>query len=362
MTAQVPKMDPEALLYERYLGPTTRSRKLELYYALKPLMPRRLQLTLRRAYAPRQARRTFPAWPFEPSLVDHRDSELLARWAEHGGDRLPIVNFWPARKRSCTLLTHDVEGPAGVANVLRVIELEQRYGFTSCWNFVAEWYPIPDGLFDEVRSRGCEIGLHGILHDGKLFSSRESFEANLPKIREYSERWGTVGFRSPATHRNADWMHELPVEYDSSFPDSDPFEPQPGGCCSIMPFFFGDVVELPLTMMQDHTMFEILREPGIDRWTDKADWIIGRHGLVNLNVHPDYVVEQRYLDRYEAFLEYLAARRDETWAALPRDAARWWRQRRHLAVAGDGTIVGTADEQATVALVHGHEGHAVIEL
>ena len=150
-------------------------------------------------------------------------------------------------------------------------------------------------------------------------------------------------------------------KYDSSFPDSDPFEPQPGGCCSIMPFRFGDVVELPLTMMQDHTMFEILREPGIDRWVEKADWIARHHGLINLNVHPDYVVEQRYLDRYEAFLEYLAERRDAAWHTLPRDAARWWRQRESLSVTPDGEIRGVSEERATVAFVREHEGHVVIE-
>jgi hypothetical protein len=353
--------DPEWLLHERYIGPASRSRKMELYYAIKPLMPRQLQLALRRAYAPHQAKRAFPAWPFEARLIELRDADLLAQLRDAGSERLPVVNFWPEHKRYCSLLTHDVEGPAGVANVMRVIELERQYGFVSCWNFVAEWYPIPDGLFEEVRSSGCEVGLHGILHDGKLFSSRESFEANLPKIREYSERWGTVGFRSPATHRNADWMHELPVEYDSSFPDSDPFEPQPGGCCSIMPFRFGEVVELPLTMMQDHTMFEILREPGIDRWTEKADWIMRHHGLINLNVHPDYVVAQRYLDRYEAFLEYLAERRDGAWHALPRDAARWWREREELSVAADGRIDGAAEQMATVSFAREREGQMVIE-
>ena len=353
-------IDPEHLLRERYVEAGGRSRKLDAYYALKPLMPRGLQLALRRAYAPRQARREFPAWPFEPALVEHRDAELLRELRESGDDRLEIVNFWPERMRSCTLLTHDVEGPAGVANVMRVIELEQRYGFVSSWNFVAEWYPIPDGLFDEIRAQGCEIGLHGIRHDGLLFSSRAAFEANLPKIRDYAERWGAVGFRSPATHRNADWMHELPVEYDSSFPDSDPFEPQAGGCCSIMPFFFGDVVELPLTMMQDHTMFEILREPGIERWTEKADWITRNHGVITLNVHPDYVVEQRYLDRYEAFLADLAERRGTSWHALPRDAARWWRQRAELSISG-GEIQGATDYAATIAHVREHDGRAVIE-
>ena len=41
----------------------------------------------------------------------------------------------------------------------------------------------------------------------------------------------------------------------------------------------GDVVELPLTMSRTHTMFEILREPGIDRWIEKAEWIARHHGF-----------------------------------------------------------------------------------
>jgi len=354
-------MNPEDLLYERYKGPATRSRKLDAYYAVKPLLPRRAQLALRRAYAPRQARARFPAWPFEPALVEHRDAQLLDRLRASGEPRMAFVNYWPERKRFAAVLTHDVEGPAGVANVMRVIELEQRYGFVSCWNFVAEWYPIPDGLFDEIRGTGCEIGLHGILHDGKLFSNRATFDANLPKIADYVRRWDVAGFRSPATGRNAEWMHELPVEYDSSFPDSDPFEPQAGGCCSIMPFFFGDVVELPITLTQDHTIFQILREPGIDLWRRKSEWLMQRHGLVNVIVHPDYVVERRFLDRYEAFLAFLAER-DDGWHALPRDVARWWRQREGLSIRGDGSIAGETSYGASVAFVTERDGRVVVEL
>jgi hypothetical protein len=353
-------MNPEHLLYERYKRPATRSRILDAYYAVKPLLPRRVQLALRRAYAPRQARAEFPVWPFESSLVEHRDARLLEQLRASGSDRLAFVDYWPAAKRFASVLTHDVEGPAGVANVMRVIELEQRYGFVSSWNFVAEWYAIPDGLFDEVRAAGCEIGLHGILHDGKLFSNRATFEANLPKIEHYVRAWDVVGFRSPATGRNAEWMHELPVEYDSSFPDTDPFEPQGGGCCSIVPFFFGDVVELPITLTQDHTLFEILREPGIDLWRSKSEWLIERNGLINIIVHPDYVVEQRFLDRYEAFLHYLTGRRDG-WHALPRDVARWWRQREGLSVGSDGKIVGQSDYRASIAYATERDGRLVVE-
>jgi hypothetical protein len=338
-------------LRERYLDNGGRSPLLSLYYTVKPALPRRVQLGLRRAYARRQARREFPSWPMEPILIDFRDAELRAALADAPSGRVPIVNYWPGGKRFAVILTHDVEGEAGVRNVRRVLEIERRHGFISSWNFVAEWYPIQPGLFDHIRSWGGEIGLHAIKHDGKLFESRARFEAELPKIHRYLRDWQAVGFRSPATHRNADWMHELGCLYDSSFPDTDPFEPQPGGCCSIFPFFLGEMVELPLTLVQDHTLFEILRARSIDRWTQKSDWIIRNHGLINLNTHPDYLDTPERLRLYEEFLVYVSSQRDG-WHALPRDVAQWWRTRAELRCEEhDGTVrvVGAGAERASVA-------------
>lgn len=351
----------EHFLHERYRDPGRGSRARNAYYALKPLLPRPAQLALRRAYAPRQARRAFPAWPVEPVLVERCAADLLARVRASQERRVALVNPWPQGHRFGAILTHDVEGPAGVENVLRVIELERSYGFVSAWNFVAEWYPIPDGLFDSVRAAGCEIGLHGIRHDGRLFRDRAHFEAELPRIAHYVRAWDAAGFRSPATHRNADWMAELPVRYDSSFPDTDPFEPMAGGCCSIMPFFFGEVVELPITLVQDHTLFEILREPGIGRWIEKSEWIMRHRGLINIIVHPDYVVSAESLGRYEAFLEFLAGAPDG-WHALPRDVAAWWRQRAALRVDEHGAIVGTSDQPATAAYAREENGAVVLDV
>jgi glycosyltransferase involved in cell wall biosynthesis len=356
--------DEEYFLHERYQGAGERRLAMRAYYALKPLLPRPLQIALRRAYAPVRARRAFPAWPVEPVLVERRDAELRRRVARAPGASVPFVNFWPEGRRHAVILTHDVEGPAGIENIERVREVERRHGFVSSWNFVAEWYPIPDGLFDALRAEGCEIGLHGIRHDGRLFAGRAEFERNLPAIRRYLAQWDAVGFRSPATHRNADWIAELPVLYDSSFPDTDPFEPQPGGCCSILPFRFGEVVELPITLVQDHTLWEILREPGIGRWTAKSEWIMRHHGLINLIVHPDYVRDPARLEGYERFLAFLA-RREDGWHALPRDVARWWRQRELLEVVlgpdDEPVIAGASDFAATVAHAREHDGRIVFD-
>jgi peptidoglycan/xylan/chitin deacetylase (PgdA/CDA1 family) len=341
----------EHYLRERYLGERERSALLSAYYAVKPLMPRPLQLALRRVYARRQAQVTFPRWPIEPILVERQHAQLRGALEAAGADSVPSLSFWPDGRRFAAILTHDVESEVGVRNVRRVLEVERRHGFVSSWNFVAEWYPIEAGLFDHIRASGGEIGLHAIKHDCKLFESRASFEADLPKIHRYLEEWDAVGFRSPATHRNADWMHELGCLYDSSFPDTDPFEPQPGGCCSIVPFFLGDLVELPITLVQDHTLFEILRADSIDQWTCKSDWIIEHHGLINLITHPDYLDTPRRLRLYEEFLEYLAAQ-SAGWHALPRDVAQWWRTRDGLSLVqdeGNVSIEGAGAERASVA-------------
>src|SRR5918992_2776415 len=125
--------DPESAyyLYERYAGSDGRSRLLNAYYRLKPLLPRRAQLALRRAYAPRQAARPFPAWPIERVLLDRRDRLIRERLRETGRDRLPVVGFWPDGRRFASILTHDVEGPAGIENIPRLLEIEQRHGLVS---------------------------------------------------------------------------------------------------------------------------------------------------------------------------------------------------------------------------------------
>jgi peptidoglycan/xylan/chitin deacetylase (PgdA/CDA1 family) len=296
-----------------------------------------VQVAGRRAYARSVRRRherdgEFPRWPIEPLMVQRWEADVRDRLARTGAERIPFVAFWPKGHRFAFIVTHDVEGPAGLANVQRVIELERRHGVVSSWNLVGGDYPIDPHVVDGIRAAGGEIGLHGLSHDGRLFESRSRFERQLPGIHRTLRAWGAEGFRSPATHRNADWMPELGCRYDSSFPDTDPFEPQAGGCCSILPFFLGDVVELPITLVQDHTLFEILGERDISLWREKATWLARHGGLVTVLVHPDYMRRPDRLKRYEELLAFLRGL-PGGWHALPRDVARWWRRRAELTAA-----------------------------
>jgi hypothetical protein len=158
-------------------------------------------------------------------------------------------------------------------------------------------------------------------------------------------------------------MPELGAEYDSSFPDTHPFDAQPGGCCSILPYFLGDMVELPITLPQDHTLFELLGEHDIALWRRKVAYIAACGGLVTVLVHPDYALTAERLRHYDELLALLCGR-DGGWHALPRDVARWWRRRAELEQQfEDGEIDPrvAAEAGATVWWATERNGAVVIE-
>ena len=117
----------------------------------------------------------------------------------------------------------------------------------------------------------------------------------------------------------------------SSSPDTDPYEPQPGGCCSLLPFHNRGIVELPITLPQDHTLFVILQHADAGLWLRKAGHIRDRGGMVLVVTHPDYAHDQRLANGYQTLLDTFAA--DATaWRALPREVAALWRQRGRLRI------------------------------
>jgi hypothetical protein len=95
---------------------------------------------------------------------------------------------------------------------------------------------------------------------------------------------------------------------------------------SIWPFFIGQFVELPYTLVQDYTLTSILGENSPRIWLEKVDFIEKYHGMALVNTHPDYLKSKSTWDIYHEFLQNIK-HREEVWHALPRDAAAWWRAR-----------------------------------
>lgn len=172
------------------------------------------------------------------------------------------------------------------------------------------------GLITELKDKGHEIGLHGVRHDGRLFSSEQVFRSRLQEMTTAAAYWGAQGFRSPSLLHREDFLKILPFRWDSSIPAWDPFQPQPGGSGRYLPYLLSETcVELPVTLWQDFTLFEELQQKDISIWKTQADAIYELGGLINLIVHPDYMDPDR-LEMYGEFIDYLMSKED-LWFALP---------------------------------------------
>ena len=297
----------------------------EIYYYLKPIIPRRLQIFLRRKMVLRKLSKCSNIWPIDEKAGKSRDG-----W--HG---------WPEEKQFALILTHDVETAKGQGKCGPLVELEENLGFRSSFNFVACEYDISSELRYYLNNHGFEVGVHGLRHDDNLFRSLELFKKQAVHINRILQEWGAVGFRTPSMYHNLDWIHELNIKYDASTFDTDPFEPQPDGVRTIFPFWVPGksseegYVELPYTMPQDFLLFILLKEKKIDTWKRKLDWIAQKGGMALILTHPDYMNfsgtnlrrEEYPAALYEEFLHYIKSTyADNYWHVLPRTMANFWRQ------------------------------------
>jgi hypothetical protein len=151
-----------------------------------------------------------------------------------------------------------------------------------------------------------------------------------------------------------------------SVPNVGHLEAQRGGCCTVMPYFVGDVLELPVTTVQDYALFNYLGEYSIDLWKQQIDLILAQHGLINFIVHPDYIMQTMEHDVFQSLLSHLARLRKDKglWITIPANVDQWWRQRAKMRlVEGNGKIgiEGEGSEQARIAYAIEKEGRLDFE-
>ena len=293
------------------------------YYLVKPLIPRPLQIWGRRQLARKALAANRATWP-----IHDGSGEKPASWPG-----------WPKSRKFALVLVHDVETRIGYDRCQALLEIERDLGFVSSFNFVPERYEVKTELIRSIKDRGFEVGVHGLNHDGMLFLSNRIFQRKAIKINRFLDTWDAVGFYAPSMLFDPDKIKRLNLLYDQSTFDIDPFEPCPAGVHTIFPFYIpGEApgkgyVELPYTLAQDHTLFVILQEKGIDRWKEKLDWIFRKGGMALLKTHPDYMSFGAPQDakRYEYpaahYVEFLRHIRDnyegQYWHALPKQVAEF---------------------------------------
>lgn len=352
----------ENLLLERYAAgypnqsaSGLRSLVWKAYYQVRPVLPVAVRKHLQRISLRGRVQSPFPSWPVDRS-VDNFLKDLLALGMEAQGlKQIPFIWFWPDGRSGCVTMTHDVETSEGLSFCSQLMDLNDSYGIKSSFQIIpAGRYAASGDLLDEIRQRGFEVNVHDWNHDGLLYSDRRVFLERVELINRAAASYGTEGFRSGVLYRNTDWYDAFTVAYDMSIPNVGHFDPQQGGCCTVMPYFIGQILEIPVTTIQDYSLFHICGDYSIEVWKRQLELIMGSSGLASFIVHPDYVIEKRARETYAHLLQYLAGMRSQrnVWTVCPRDVNRWWRQRSEMKLvqrAGEWEIEGVGSERACVA-------------
>jgi hypothetical protein len=353
----------ENLRLERYRQKMTRGMEVlagsepvrNLYYLLRVFLPVLARRHLQKVYFSDWKKLPFPAWPVDFTVDTLHEEFLRLMLQANSLKKVPFIWFWPGGAPNCLMMTHDVETSAGRDFTSKLMDLDDSYGIKSSFQVIPEKrYEISEDYICEIRTRGCEFNIHDLNHDGHLYREREEFVRRAARINGYIHRYDSRGFRAGAMYRNQEWYDVFEFSYDMSVPNVAHLEPMRGGCCTVMPYFIGKIVELPLTAAQDYSLFHILNDYSIDLWKQQLALIRERNGLMSFIAHPDYLIESRARKVYEALLDYLRqmVARDRIWAALAGDVDRWWRSRSQMMLVrrdNDWEIVGPESGRARLA-------------
>jgi hypothetical protein len=354
-----------SLRYELYCqnGPSTVGSTIaKLYYFVRPLLPVEVRKHLQKVRLNGWHHIPFPKWPVDRTVDEVAEQLLLLSLKANGADRIPFIWFWPDGAGSCAVMTHDVETTVGRDFCSTLMNINDSFGIKASFQIVPERrYEVPSSYLESMRSRGFEINVQDLNHDGHLFRDKAGFLSRVGKINSYGREFGAVGFRSAILYRRQEWYDALQFSYDMSVPNVAHLDPQRGGCCTVMPYFVNGLLELPVTMTQDYSLFHILNDRSIDLWKQQSELIMEKHGFMNFIVHPDYITELEERKTYETLLSYLSQLRSErnVWIPLPREVDQWWRQRSQMRIVREGNgwrIEGSGHERAQLAYASERNG------
>jgi len=359
------------LRLERYPGAKDswiRSRAREAYYFLRPVLHRLARQQIQRTQLGRQKGVAFPNWPVDRTVENICEQILLLALQVSGADRIPFIWFWPRGARGSVLMTHDVETERGRDFCAQLMDIDDSFGIKASFPIVPERrYSVSPQFLATIRDRGFEISIQDLNHDGRLFNEREQFLKRADRINKYARAYGAKGFRAAVLYRKPDWYDALDFSHDMSIPNSARLDPQRGGCCTVMPYFIGNILELPVTTTQDYTLFNLLGERSIELWRKQIELILEKNGLVTFIVHPDYVMDDELMPLYKELLNYLRKLQETAgiWLTLPSEVDRWWRERSKMQLVPCGDewrIEGEGAARAILAYARIVEGKLVYEM
>jgi hypothetical protein len=329
-----------------------------VYYLGRPAFPLRFRRILQRIRLHGGTNVPFPHWPVDRSVDCLFETLMKTVLKAHHGSAVPFIWFWPDGAPGAAIVTHDVESETGRDYCCQLMDIDDEFGLKASFQVIPEKrYEVTTAFIEELQRRGFEVNIHDLYHDGNLFRDRKEFLRRAAKINGYLKKFNVTGFRSGALYRNLHWYDALNFSYDMSVPNVGHLDAQTGGCCTVMPYFVGKILEIPVTLTQDYSLFHILGSHSTSLWEEQCRMILAGHGLINVIVHPDYITDKKSNNTYRRLLAHIAYLREKffVWATLPRQINEWWRMRSNMTLVADGRgwrIEGEGQERARIAYAH----------
>jgi hypothetical protein len=339
-----------------------------MYYGVRPILPVRVRKYLQRVHLMGWDRIPFPRWPVDRSVDELFELLMLFTLQSQKVERVPFIWFWPDGAPSAAIMTHDVETSMGRDFCGTIMDMDAAYGVNASFQVVPEKrYEVTSAFLDSITKRGFEVAVQDLNHDGRLYKSHQQFMERVAKINQYGRQWAADGFRAAVLYRRQEWFKDLEFSYDMSVPNVAHLDPQRGGCCTVMPYFIGNLLEIPVTTTQDYTLFHILRDYKAALWKTQIDLIMEKHGLLSFIIHPDYVTTEREKKVFEGLLSRLAELRREKglWIATAGEVNRWWRQRAQMRIVegpGGVRIEGEGSERGRIAYASAVDGRLAVKV
>jgi peptidoglycan/xylan/chitin deacetylase (PgdA/CDA1 family) len=216
------------------------------------------------------------------------------------------------------LLTHDVETANGLQKTSFLRKIEEKYNVSSAWYVPSSRYKLDNDIIRELANHG-EVGSHDTKHDGKLvhLKKRELVERLIDSRQtlEKITQKPVVGFRAPILQHNQTILQSL-VEagylYDTSIPTWEPKHPytmKQHGIGTVFPLKLNGLIEIPLTLTQDHQLLHVLRlarKDALKVWASMTNLICDIGGVCTFLVHPEYEIAGN-LELYDELISALAS-------------------------------------------------------
>jgi polysaccharide deacetylase len=275
---------------------------------------------------------------------------------------IPFIGFWKRGKRFGAAVSHDVETGRGLDEGSKnMLSVENELGVRSTWNIVTSRYPLTRESLIPLAQSG-EIGAHDTDHDGRLiFLSQDSRIKRLKECRETLEKMTKSrvrGFRAPLLQHDTKLLEAVGkagYSCDSSVPSWELLSPtslKPHGVGTVFPLQLGEVIEVPVSLSQDH---QLLRVRGLSpseagtRLVRDAGWISEVGGLCTVLVHPDYeFAAQNNTGEYSRVLKHFSEDPSCQMMTLA-GTSDWWSHRQAAKLASSGnevTLSSNAEEES----------------